>query len=224
MENNVSLSECEIDHQELLRRGARADISTPEILSPDARSTNGGRLPFDSVTICLHWATIFLLLATFVSARLLFLAQDSTSSASLLQIHRSLGVTIWIATGLRFVWRITKAKLPPFPANMTKVHRAIAKLTEYGLYVLLLGQPMTGLGAMLFRGRPFTLFSLHIPQLVIADEALSTAFQLAHEFGAAALGILAAGHAVAALFHYFVLRDDVLQSMVPAITTARRIR
>jgi Ni,Fe-hydrogenase I cytochrome b subunit len=44
---------------------------------------------------------------------------------------------------------------------------------------------------------------------------------LAHQLGAYAFGALVIGHAGAALFHHFVLRDDVLQCMVPVMTVER---
>jgi hypothetical protein len=44
---------------------------------------------------------------------------------------------------------------------------------------------------------------------------------LAHQLGAYAFGALVIGHAGAALFHHFVLRDDVLQCMAPVMTPER---
>jgi cytochrome b561 len=185
----------------------------------DATPIGTRRRPFDSVTIGLHWATALLVLAMFGSAWLHSLAEahESVHAAALIQIHRSLGATIWIVTGLRLAWRLTNAELPPFPVDMTTFHRAIVKLSECTLYALLLAQPATGLSVVLFNGRAFTLFLWRIPQLLPQDKAISAAFHSAHEFGAWALGALAAGHASAALFHHFVLRDDVLQCMAPVI-------
>jgi cytochrome b561 len=189
------------------------NTDTPPI---DAR-----RPPFDGVTIGLHWATVFIVLATFASAWLHSQSHDDFLKPLLLQIHRSLGVTIWVATVLRLAWRLTHARLPPFPSDMTKIHRNIVKVSEYCLYALLLSQPATGLGATLLRGRPFAIFLGRIPQLMTEETALRAAFHLAHQIGAWALGGLVAGHAAAALIHHFVLRDDVLQCMAPGITTER---
>jgi superoxide oxidase len=143
-------SERETNRHALLRCGAWADTAP----------RNPRRPPFDRLTIFFHWATVLLVLATFTSAWLHALAeaQDSVFTVLVLQVHRSLGVTIWLATGLRLAWRLTNAKLPPFPCNMTKLHRAVIQLSEYGLYALLLVQPATGTGAALFSGRPFALF------------------------------------------------------------------
>src|SRR5262249_17257022 len=197
-------------------------MSASESRGTDTIPTHVRRPPFDSVTICLHWATALFVLAMFASALLRSQAQNDAFKAILLQIHRSLGLTIWLMTGFRLAWRLTNAKLPPFPANVTNMHRASIYLSEYALYVLLLSQPVTGLGTTLFSGRPFALFLWQVPQLIPREETLSAAFHLMHEIGAWTLGTLAAGHAAVALFHYFVLRDDVLQCMAPVITKAGR--
>jgi cytochrome b561 len=184
-----------------------------------AAPINARRPSFDGLTISLHWATVLLVLVLFASAWLHALAEvrQSDFTPVLLQIHRSFGVTIWVVTALRLAWRLTNASLPPFPAQMTKLHCATVKLSEYGLYALLLGQPATGLLTTLFGGRPFALFLWQIPPLVPRDEMLRAAFHVSHEFGAWALAALAVSHAAAALFHHFVLRDDVLECMAPPI-------
>ena len=184
---------------------------------------NARRPSFDGLTIGLHWATVLLVLALFASARLHALAEvrHSDFTSVLLQIHRSFGVTIWVVTVLRLGWRLTNASLPPFPIHMTKLHRAAVKLSEYGLYALLLGQPVTGLLTTLFGGRPFALYLWQFSALMPRDETLREALHFSHELGAWALAALAVGHAAAALFHHFVLRDDVLECMAPVIATVR---
>jgi cytochrome b561 len=94
-------------------------------------------------------------------------------------------------------------------------------LSEYGLYTLLLAEPATGLLTTLFGGRPFALYLWQFPALVPRDLTLQAAFHFSHELGAWAFACLVVGHAAAALFHHFVLRNDVLESMAPAIAMAR---
>ena len=74
---------------------------------------------------------------------------------------------------------------------------------------------MTGMLTTIFAGRPFALFLWRFPPLAVRDEALRAAFHLSHELGAWTLAILIAGHAATALFHHFVVRDDVLACMAP---------
>jgi len=196
-------------------------MSAAKPANADRTPIGARRPPFDGVTIGFHWATVLIVLAMFATAWLHAMSHDDAVKAILLQTHRSLGVTIWLATVLRLAWRLTNAKLPPFPSHMTNMHRAIVKGSEYCLYGLLLIQPATGLAHTLFRGHQFALYFWSIPPLVPTDAALRDAFMLAHRLGAYAFGALIIGHAGASLFHHFVLRDDVLQCMAPVMTTER---
>ena len=118
----------------------------------NALSANARRPPFDNVTIFFHWVTVIIVLAMFTSAWLLSRSQDVAFTSVLLQIHRSLGMTIWFTTAFRFAWRLTNAKLPSFPDAMTAVHRSVGRWSEYGLYTLTLVQPATGMGARFLPG------------------------------------------------------------------------
>ena len=175
------------------------------------------RPPFDTLTITLHWTTVLIVLTLLGSALLYGQVEERSWAAPLLQVHRSLGVVIWTLTLFRLLWRLTGARFPAFPASMTAPHRLVARLSEYALYALLLIQPATGLAQTILRGRPFELFAWSIPPLVARDVALVQVFHAAHEIGAWCLFALAGLHAAAALVHHFILRDDVLQAMAPAV-------
>jgi hypothetical protein len=111
----------------------------------DGDTTVPRRPPFDKITMRFHWATVLIVLAMFVSAWLHSRSHDDLVKPVLLQIHRSLGVTIWMVTALRVAWRLTNTKMPPLPSSMTRLLRAVVKGGEYSLYALLLGQPVSGL-------------------------------------------------------------------------------
>jgi cytochrome b561 len=174
------------------------------------------RPPFDTLTIALHWTTLLIVLTLFGSGLLHGQVEERSWAPLLLQVHRSLGVTIWTLTVFRLVWRVTGARFPAFPATMSPLHQIGARLSEYGLYALLLIQPSTGLADTIFGGRPFEVFAWSIPPLVVRDVALVGIFGAAHEIGAWCLFALIALHAAAALVHHFILRDDVLEAMAPA--------
>ena len=66
------------------------------------------------------------------------------------------------------------------------------------------------------------LLSLLLPtRAATPDTAIRGLFQEAHEIGAKALLALIGLHAGAALFHGLVLRDGVLQRMLPSSRAAR---
>ena len=171
---------------------------------------------FDGVSQALHWLTVLLVIGQFVSA---FLHEQRHGPAAelLLTFHRSAGIATWIVVVMRLSWRRWFAYLPPFPATMPKAQQWAAKLNEYALYLLLLLQPLTGLATMLVFGHPFTLFLWQMPALMTQDKPLAHLLKEIHERGAWILAALIGLHAAAALFHSLVLRDRVLQRMLPEV-------
>jgi cytochrome b561 len=167
------------------------------------------------VTIGFHWVTVALVAAMFGSAWLHEASANLAQANLVLEIHRSLGVTLWFVALWRLGWRTRFAFLPPFPPTMSKVQQTLAMGTEYGLYALLLAQPATGLIQSFTRGRAFPLFGWEAPVVMAKDSGLTILFHTVHAFSAWTLLGLISLHVIAALFHRFVLRDEVLQSMLP---------
>ena len=171
---------------------------------------------FDHVSIAAHWLTVLLIVIQFASVWTLDAAGDKSAlGAALLSLHMTCGVLTWFVVVARLVWRHYFAYLPPFPPSMPKLQQTIAKANEYGLYLLLLTQPLTGLGRVLLRGRTFDLFFWQVPALFEENDSVRHILAETHEFGAKALLALVGLHAGAALFHYLILRDGVLQRMLP---------
>jgi len=168
---------------------------------------------FDHVSIALHWITAGLVASQLTTAWLF--SQGGPGARTALTAHRSLGLVIWIVVVGRLVWRRRFAYLPPFPASMSHRQQQIAKLNEFGLYAVLLFQPLTGLADTLLRGRPFSLFIWRAPAILPNTKAVAHAFQAAHEAGAATLLALLGLHIGAAMFHEFGLRDGVFRRMLP---------
>jgi cytochrome b561 len=169
---------------------------------------------YDPLTIVLHWTTVLLVLSQFVTAFSID-AVPAGLAGTVLQVHRSTGVALWLLVAFRLVWRFTGMRLPPFPAKMASWHIVGVHLSEYSLYALLLLQPLTGMADTLLRGRPFPLFGQEIPQIVMKNHELAVGAHWLHMVGAWTLAGVVGVHAGAALFHQFILGDSVLRSMLP---------
>jgi cytochrome b561 len=188
-----------------------------------AKAPSGGKR-FDPTSIVLHWLTVLLIINQFSTIWLReFVGHGTNLGSEILDAHRTMGMLTWAVALARVVWRRRFAYQPPFPESMPRLQRWIAKANEFGLYVLLLVQPITGLCEVLFRGLSFKLFNWQVPALFEPDPAIRALFMKAHEVGGHALLILISLHAGAALFHGLVLRDGVLQRMLPLSVTGRRI-
>jgi cytochrome b561 len=179
--------------------------------SPEPRR----RARHQTLTIALHWITVLLVLAQFTLAILHARASDDDFRRTALTAHRSLGLLILLLVIGRIGWRLWGMQLPPFPTGMSKGHQWGARLSEWGLYGLLLAQPLTGLVSTVLRGRTFTVFGFSVPPLVTTNRYWAGIGAL-HLLGGYALATLVLIHASAAILHRLVANDSVLDSMLPA--------
>ena len=180
------------------------------------------RQRFDTVTITFHWITLALIVSQFSTGWLLHAPQFTDHAALIFALHRCGGAALWLLTLCRLTWRRLFAYLPPFPPSMAPLQRLIACWNEYGLYGLLLIQPLSGLGQILFRGTPIHMFLGVVGPLPPASRGVAAALHEGHEVGAILLSLLIGLHVSAALFHQLVLRDRIMHRMLPAAYFARR--
>ncbi len=177
--------------------------------------TSASTSRFDAATLWLHWTTAALVLAEFATALSLDHIEPSRIGL-VLAIHRSTGLLLWGLTAARVVWRLTFMRVPPGDPAYPRLQRLAARANEYALYLLLLVQPATGLADSLFRAHPFSVFGLPVPILLAKSKPIYRAAHSLHEAGGWALAGLIGLHTAAALFHRLVLRDGVLQAMLPS--------
>ena len=172
-------------------------------------------LVFDPVIRFLHWLTLFLVATIFVLAFSIDFASSKEEAVALIQLHRSFGITVWVVTLGRLVWR-QFAQFPNWPADMPQAMRLAAQWSEYALYALLLTQPILGLLQTNAHGDRVNLFLLgQLPALIGQDRPLAKQLLAAHKtVGLLLLGLIAL-HALAALYHHFWRRDDTLRAMLP---------
>jgi cytochrome b561 len=173
-------------------------------------------LVFDPVIRFLHWLTLFLVAAIFVLAfSIIYFASSREEAVALIQLHRSFGVTVWVVTLGRLVWR-QFSRFPNWPADMPQTMRLAAQWSEHALYALLLTQPILGLLQTNAYGDRVNLFFLgQLPALIGQDRPLAKQLLAVHvTVGLLLLGLIAL-HASAALYHHFWRRDDTLDAMLP---------
>jgi cytochrome b561 len=190
----------------------------PMSLDAEIRNTAEMAAPADSydrIAKAVHWTTLLLIAGVYSVVWASHAAGSREQSALLVQLHRSMGLTILALTLFRVAWR-WNTRIPPLPAELPLFQKLAARATEYILYVLLLLQPALGLLNTNARGRRVDFYFLgELPPVVGPDKILANQAMAAHEFVAYLILALVAVHAAAALFHHFVRRDDVLNAMLP---------
>lgn len=170
---------------------------------------------YDAVAQALHWLVAALVLAQLALG--VYAANLPVSLARLqwLSRHKSLGLAILALMLLRLGWRWLHPP-PALPASMPRWERRAANATHRMLYVLLILAPLAGWLYASAAGLSVNWFGLFVvPDLVAPDRALAALFKALHLALVALLALLIALHAGAALRHAVVLRDAVLQRMLP---------
>lgn len=149
--------------------------------------------------IILHWLTLLVLLASFIShdwmkAAWRFVNQNPTAAFSAdlgVRVHTIAGITVLVLTLIRIVLKLTKGAPAPAVGQNPMITRA-SKALHGLLYVVLLALPLSGIAA----------WGGGITQAADVHEVL-------FNVGLA----LVALHVVAAIYHQFIVKDNLMARM-----------
>jgi cytochrome b561 len=142
-------------------------------------------------------------------------ARNTPARASLLLLHRSLGLTILALMLLRILWRLHHPA-PPLPAALGRFDAALTRATHLALYLVFIAMPLAGYVNAAAAGHKVSLFgAVSIPPLLPRDERLAQAAIAAHLVGQYLVYLLVGLHVAGALFHRVVGREGILERMLP---------
>ena len=169
---------------------------------------------YDDVAIALHWATAILVLIQF----LLGVTWDYFAKPmreDMQTLHISLGLLLTVVIVARIVWRLMPGHQRPAIVNGWV--KMASKGVHYLLYLLLVIQAGLGFAWRWAQGHEvgfFGLFAIPGPYGALSRPTRHLLSEF-HEKTAWAIVIIAFGHALAALYHHYRLRDRVLGRMLP---------
>jgi cytochrome b561 len=168
---------------------------------------------YDNVAVALHWLTALLVVIQFALAETWDWFSHDTSE-SMQRVHVSLGILLTAVVVTRLVWRW----IPGHQMSSLEVGwvRTASKGVHYLLYVLLVVQAGLGWTIGWAAGHPIHFFGIGIPGPIDALPR-PTRHELREIHGKVgwAIIIIAFGHALAALYHHYALKDRVLRRMLP---------
>lgn len=169
---------------------------------------------YGSISLLFHWIIFLLILVMIPLGYFMGDVSDKALRGQVINIHKLIGVLVLVLMLLRVLWTLNNVK-PALPFQTPVWQRITERCMQVSLYLGLIIMPLSGLVGVVAAGRPPHLAGISI-ELPIAKSKVvaSFAFEYIHQPLAIILIALISFHMLAALFHHFIKRDDVLRRML----------
>lgn len=169
---------------------------------------------YDGIARFFHWGIFVLLIAEFSIAWTMPEIEKDTKPDGLIAWHLFLGTLILSVMLLRVFWHISHTV--PVSVPMPRWQELAAKGLHKLMYIVLLVLPLMGWANASSRGWDVKLFGL-ISLPALSPKGSNWGHELGdiHQAFAIVLLVLVGLHVVMALYHQLILRDNLLQRMLP---------
>ncbi len=181
-------------------------------MKPSSSSSQGVTAPsHDRMTIALHWIVALAVILTYGLGLLREGVPKGAGRDLVTVLHVSCGLTVLFGAFVRLAWRGTRG----LGFRRTGGESLLAFAAHGALYAGMVVIPLIGILMLWLKGRGIPVFGLFdLASPFGANRTLAKLLEEGHEVAAHGLLLLAGGHAAAALFHHYALRDGVLGRMI----------
>jgi cytochrome b561 len=181
------------------------------LLDPSPQSSMAAR--YGSGAITFHW----LMFALVVIVAILGLLHDSwpkQTQAFWINTHALLGLALWLTLIARAWWRWQHVP-PALMDSVGILSRRTSSVVHFALYALMFVIPIVGIITFVYHGRAFDFGLFKIDPGISSNRAIFHPTEDLHGYLAYALFAVAGIHALMALWHQFVLKDGLINRMLP---------
>ena len=127
--------------------------------------------------------------------------------------HFMLGLTVFTLVWFRLLARLSQT-IPSIKPAISKWQIYISKITHISLYILMIGMPIGGWLILSAEGKSIPFYGLSLPALIAENKETAELIQEIHETVGLVGYYLIGLHALAALFHHYVIKDNTLVRML----------
>lgn len=168
------------------------------------------------VTKVLHWSIAVLMLGLIgLGWYMVDLTYFDRWYNASLSWHRILGLVVLGLATLFVLWKQVSPSPHHHLARIGPLQRVAASLVHRLLVLMMFLLPVTGYLISTSAGKAIDVFGwFEIPALIDVDTALRDVAIWIHYYAAYGTGLLALGHAAAALKHQFIDKDGLLARML----------
>lgn len=176
-------------------------------------SLRNTHLAYGSVAKFFHWATSVLIILMLVFG---FFLEDVPKDyqPTTYNLHKLTGLTILLLMLMRLTWTLMNPK-PALPADTLAWQRYAERVVHFMLYLFAILMPLVGWVGSVAGGRPPRVGDFYFNLPIAPNKALAEAAFETHELVAFILIFLISVHALAAMYHHYVKRDNILRRMLP---------
>lgn len=169
---------------------------------------------YDKTTILFHWVSVAIILGLWVIGQTIDFYPKGDPRIVMRSLHITFGIVLAVLLVMRIGWRFGGGvRLPPAVAGASG---KLATGAHHLLYLLMAAVVLVGIAAVWIRGdNIFNLFQ--VPAFDPANKQLRKDIVEWHGLLANSLLVLAGLHALIAIWHHKVNKDDVLRRMLPKL-------
>jgi cytochrome b561 len=171
---------------------------------------------YGSLALWLHWLSAILIIFMLILGTFLGEVGGDATLLLMLRVHVAIGLIVLVLTALRLLWRIPDPR-PVMPEDFSPLLRVAARGAHVLLYLTIIGLVATGIALVIqsdITGILTGASDAPLPQRFGRFSAKEP-----HEFFGNLMIALLVLHVLAAFYHHWVRKDDVLRSMWPGTQT-----
>ena len=175
---------------------------------------------YDKVAITLHWLTALLVVMQFALGQTWDWFPRPTRHL-MIATHMSFGIILTLVVLARLLWRfVLRHHINSLESGLVGI---ASTAVHYLLYALLATEAVLGFLSRWEGNEAMSFFGLQIPPpFTGSGQMVAHQLQDIHNWIGWTIIVVAVGHASAALYHYYFLKDRVLERMLPIARLPRR--
>ncbi|MEX2476524.1 cytochrome b [Marinobacter sp.] len=170
---------------------------------------------FGAISIVVHWLVAFVVFGLFgLGYYMVGLSYYDEWYRLGPDIHRSLGILLFMVVIFRVLWRLFNPVPRPLPSHQ-RWEVAVAHVAHAALYVLLFVAMVSGYLISTADGSSISVFNwFDVPSVTGRIKGMEDIAGEVHYWATWAIVILAGVHALAAIKHHILDKDDTLRRML----------
>ena len=170
---------------------------------------------YGSLSIALHWLMFLLMAAVFACVEFHEnYPKGDPMRGLLMNLHFEFGIAILILVCVRLIAKVM-APNPEIKPALTRVQYLGSKAMHLALYLVMVGMPIAGYIGRTLAGKTTYFLGIALPVFLQTNKDLAENIFDIHSLIGNTAYFLIGAHALAALYHHYIQKDNTLTRMLP---------